>query len=417
MINSKSILNGVDAVHLINLERRQDRRQQFFQNSTFPQESVNIFKAIDKLSISLSGPIQRLFEHSDYNYRRGIVACALSHFSLWLHIAATQNEFHLVFEDDALLSPNFISEWNAKYSFALPLDAKLLYLGGILPINAGVYKVGAVLQPVNRAFMKHLPTRYFSHDFIEGVDIGQRGGLSRRYFYTAVSYGISSEGARALVDFIVNHGFRRGADHMLYRLMDMFEQVYATHPLLVMPSGSQTDIQEDMAPVSGLETQKHVSTNGTVTNTIGALAAVPTFVINLDRSPDRLEHFILQASRAKINVTRFSAVDGSQLDMEGLRKRNILGPKYPWNWRGSAACALTHFILYEQMLQGNDTHYLIFEDDAYLAADFLPRLEQALAIVPEDWDILNVGCFGWSCSGTMLTGNIMLPNTQVNKEE
>lgn len=411
--SAKPVLVGVDSVHLVSLQRRQDRRDLFFRNTSFPPESINVFPAVDKLELRLTGPIRRLFEHSDYNYRRGIVACALSHFSLWLHIASTENQLHMVLEDDAMLAADFIRLWNQKYAYALPLDVQLLYMGGLLAINAGVYSVGTVLQPVNRAFMRHLPTQFFSHDFIDGVDRGVRGGPSRRYLYTTLSYVISSQAARAMVDMLVTHGFRRGADHTLYRLMDVFEEVYATHPLLAaQASPTETDIQTDMQPVRGLDTPTFVSTTGTVANTIGPLADVPTFVINLDRSPDRLEHFSLQAARARINVTRFSAVDGSLLDMEGLRKRNILGPRYPWNWRGSAACALTHFILYEQMLQSNATHYLIFEDDAYLSADFLPKLADALALVPEDWDVLNVGCFGWSCDGTMLRGNIMAPNTK-----
>ena len=373
---------------------------------------MNVFKAIDKLELTMTGPIKKMFELSDYNYRRGIVACALSHFSLWSYIASTENQFHIIFEDDAVFSGDLVALWNQRYSFALPLDARLVYLGGVLPVNKGVYHVGNVLKPVNRAFMQHLPTRYFSHDFIEDIDIGVRGGASRRYFYTAIAYGISSEGARALVDIIINHGFRRGADHMLYRLMDRFDAVYALNPLLVSPTGSDTDIQEDMLPVGDLPSLSFVS-NSSMYNDIGAIKHVPTFVINLDRSPDRLLHFSLQAERARINVSRFSAVDGAALDMEGLRKRNILTSRYPWNWRGSAACALTHFILYEQMLQGNDTHYLIFEDDAYLSADFLSKLATALANVPADWDILNVGCFSWSCEGTKVGTNIMAADTKV----
>lgn len=296
--SAKPVLNGINGVHLINLERRKDRFDQFFAHSSFPKDTVNIFAAIDKLSLTMTEPIRKMFEFSDYNYRRGIVACALSHFSLWSYIASTTNEFHLIFEDDAVLPPNFITQWNEKYSFAMPLDARLLYLGGVLPINSNVYHVGNVLKPVNRAFMQHIPTRYFSHDFIDELDSGQRGGASRRYFYTAVAYGISSDGARALVDLIIKYGFRRGADHMLYRLMDRFEQVYATHPLLVQPSGSNTDIQEDMLPVGEAPTLTYV-TNGSAFNDIGSLKAVPTFVMNLDRSPDRMLHFALQVRPEK----------------------------------------------------------------------------------------------------------------------
>ena len=30
-----------------------------------------------------------------------------------------------------------------------------------------------------------------------------------------------------------------------------------------------------------------------------------------------------------------------------------------------------------------------------------------------DWHILNVGCFAWSCKGTMVFENIMVPDTEV----
>lgn len=422
-----SPLQGIAHIHVVNLDRRPERLAKFHAGPLKPHHT-NRFPAVDKMDLVRTGPIVRMFERSDYNYRRGIVACALSHYALWRHIARTTNQVHLVLEDDATFQPGFVHAWNDRYAYALPNDTQLLYLGGLLAGNSHGYKVGTVLEPVNRAFMRHLPTVAFSHDYFADADAPLVDGRTRRFHYTTLAYALSSEGARAMVNIVESMGFRRGADHMLYRLMDHTEHAYAASPLLAFPApATATDIQTDMEsvplPADHAALAEHIALTEIATVDLGPTlgggsgsssggGGVPAFVVNLDRSPDRLAHFAAQARQAGVRVTRFAAVDGSKLDMAALVRQGILGARYPANWRGSAACALSHYMLYEQLLAGPHSHYLIFEDDAFLGADFVARARAAVEAAPAGWDIVNFGCFNWSCSGTTVAEGIMAADTQ-----
>ena len=138
------------------------------------------------------------------------------------------------------------------------------------------------------------------------------------------------------------------ADHTLYRLMDIVDETYATSPLLATPfETSGTDIQKVFTRVPETfpghihhgEATHPISENHEfqfeTVNSIGSLNALPAIVVNLDRSPDRLVHFQAQVDRAGLNVSRFSAVEGSVLNMDGLVKKNILASEYPMNWKGN----------------------------------------------------------------------------------
>lgn len=100
---------------------------------------------------------------------------------------------------------------------------------------------------------------------------------------------------------------------------------------------------------------------------------IKTFIINLDRRPDRLE---------KLNIpfeyNRFPAVDGRQLT-----------PKE--RFRGIYGCQQSHIKLLEMLkLQENDV-VMVFEDDVVLCDDFEKKLQLAMKELPETWDLLYIG--------------------------
>ncbi len=77
------------------------------------------------------------------------------------------------------------------------------------------------------------------------------GGPTRRYFYTSISYVLSSNAARSLVNFVQTYGFRKAADHTLYRVMEWspnraMPQYEATRPLLIrVPPRIDTDVNHE----------------------------------------------------------------------------------------------------------------------------------------------------------------------------
>ncbi len=78
--------------------------------------------AIDGKTIKWTPKLGHLFRNNNFNYQAGVVGCALSHYELWQHIASTDNELHLIVEDDAIFGENWIEKWNQNYFPELPAN-------------------------------------------------------------------------------------------------------------------------------------------------------------------------------------------------------------------------------------------------------------------------------------------------------
>ena len=99
------------------------------------------------------------------------------------------------------------------------------------------------------------------------------------------------------------------------------------------------------------------------------------YLINLDRSPDRLAFFEQQAASSGIVFERMPAIDGEALSREELAasvsRRPVFQPVNP----GEAALFLTHRKCWQAFMDSNAPFAAIFEDDAVLA----PRAGEILA--------------------------------------
>lgn len=92
-------------------------------------------------------------------------------------------------------------------------------------------------------------------------------------------------------------------------------------------------------------------------------------VINLDRRTDRMEQFDKQAKELGINYERLQAVEATD---------PVLG------------CKLSHIAA----LNKYDSQVIfVFEDDAEFVEGFQESFDQAMANVPDDWDMLYFGAY------------------------
>jgi hypothetical protein len=154
-----------------------------------------------------------------------------------------------VLEDDVKFGPNFATQWNERSAFALPADAELVFLGGVLPANQ--HRHTEAVTPINRLFASHDSTNFFNH--IGGWDAGNSTG----FHYEAVSYLLSSAGAKRLVQFVVQTGFTMPVDLMLLQFMRTSDKVYVATPLLAagpdpvpeLVYGGDSDAKGDSVPI------------------------------------------------------------------------------------------------------------------------------------------------------------------------
>jgi len=116
-------------------------------------------------------------------------------------------------------------------------------------------------------------------------------------------------------------------------------------------------------------------------------------VINLDRTPDRMERMTSILAEQDLEPVRVSAVDGRTLSEEE-RARWMGAGRIPTSKKrqslglGEVACFLSHRKCWEMVLKGSDTHAVILEDDIYIGA-----CEEVMASpdwIPADADVVKL---------------------------
>jgi len=94
---------------IINLKRREDRKN--LMASKLSEQNITnyeFFEAVDGKLLEPSQHIKNLFKNNDFNYRKGVIGCALSHYELWNNlINDNENSYYVILEDDIKITSNF----------------------------------------------------------------------------------------------------------------------------------------------------------------------------------------------------------------------------------------------------------------------------------------------------------------------
>ncbi|NBU48779.1 MAG: glycosyltransferase family 25 protein [Betaproteobacteria bacterium] len=118
-----------------------------------------------------------------------------------------------------------------------------------------------------------------------------------------------------------------------------------------------------------------------------------TWVINLDRAPQRLERIGAQLDALGVAWTRFPAVEGkgvpaseqaALLDRSGFERRHGMTPSL-----GELGCYLSHVRLMQAFLDTAHEFALILEDDAQPTAA-LPEVLRGLMAARGRWDMVKL---------------------------
>ena len=95
------------------------------------------------------------------------------------------------------------------------------------------------------------------------------------------------------------------------------------------------------------------------------------FVVNLKKRPDRLARFQEKVAQhlPSINIEVVDAVDGSLLDIHDAEWKRRVNP-WAYNCLGSIlpgvmGCCLSHLEIMKKIMEGDDEHVIVFEDDCF----------------------------------------------------
>lgn len=111
------------------------------------------------------------------------------------------------------------------------------------------------------------------------------------------------------------------------------------------------------------------------------------YIINLDRSTERLAHLSDALSGTAVEVVRVAAVDGERLTALDLQHWQSLAKVWAPLTRGQVACFLSHRKVWKIILEQRDDWAFICEDDIHVSGDFSCFFSDT-SWVPEDADII-----------------------------
>jgi len=210
--------DGIDEAYVINLDRRKDRLDKFKETHKNIKDRVYLWKAVDGRTLTLTPELVNCFRNNDFNWKKSVMGCALSHLGLWEKLANDKlAKSYLIMEDDAVLFEKWILRWMTAAKH-IPADADVIYLGGILPPNKAAFP--QVAEVVNEYFGRVAPNTLYST-------------TPRRYFHFCnYAYVLTQQGARKLIKLVKEKGIFTSGDHMIVNHGDNLLNIYFTVPLL-----------------------------------------------------------------------------------------------------------------------------------------------------------------------------------------
>jgi GR25 family glycosyltransferase involved in LPS biosynthesis len=111
-----------------------------------------------------------------------------------------------------------------------------------------------------------------------------------------------------------------------------------------------------------------------------------SYCINIERRKDRLDHIKKELEKININYKIFKGMDGQELK---LKKTSIE--------KGMIGAIRSHTGVIKDAIENKYETIAVFEDDISFCEDFDERFKIYLRDVPDDWEIMYLGCHFNSC--------------------
>jgi GR25 family glycosyltransferase involved in LPS biosynthesis len=254
---------------VVNLDRRPDR---LMTTSILLNErgiAFERFPAVDGSAIkATTSRLFDLFVDNDYNFRRAMIGCALSHLQIWADIVERNETHRVVFEDDLTAINSTLSDFlNAIQTQTIPVKTskRRKSYPTQTPYERNVKQTEQVIMnSFDVLFLgHHSRTPSMPCDLreinIHRVNVIQAMELSLGGTF---AYIITRRGAERLLAFIQRFGMLHGIDTMMQIAADEVKVCYTepqlVHSVCLTAGGDETvdtDIQrcyESLLPLRGL---------------------------------------------------------------------------------------------------------------------------------------------------------------------
>ena len=121
------------------------------------------------------------------------------------------------------------------------------------------------------------------------------------------------------------------------------------------------------------------------------MPSLPIFLINLDRSADRLRRMQDQAAHLSNQFTRVRGVDG--LVLPDNMRPEFLNPDGSPRSRmlpGEVGCYASHMRAWEHVIDNRLSHAMVLEDDVILEPELAAVAAAAVKSCPAGWDLIHL---------------------------
>lgn len=347
-------------IHVINLERRQDKLHEF--KNQIQTLSFNRFDAVDGFKLhelyKTDNNLKELMKciHDDSFKNPFEIACAFSHWNIWNIINNDEeSKFGVVLEDDVQLPSNFSASLNTVFLQLETLHEvpDIIYIGGRDRNNWEPKSKNGWSQKSENIYVRN-------------------GVLSSSYETdrTTSAYIISKIGTQKLINdnsTVLNHPI----DHWIISnpkiiIADFFPHFTYSHV------NHKTDIQRK----PNIKASQIKFGQNTFNN--------KGFVINLDIRPDRYEKIQLEFKQffPSLQYERVSAINGHTIHFDSSLSQKI----NEWNFKylskytleGVVGCCLSHLKVWKKIIDiaHDDDHtlYWVWEDDACIFLNILDNI-------------------------------------------
>lgn len=212
--------------YIINLKHRTDRKEKIintFKNTNF---NFEFYDAIYGKDLIESDEIFKLFQNNNFDYKKGVIGCALSHFNIWKELVNSNNDFYVVFEDDISICDNFEKRFNDIIQEFLLNNYEFLNLG-----------------------------KYINYDYFETensiIKVPQKYLIENNHTNGTFGYIISKNMANIFINYINNNSIFVAIDHLIvymniYKNLNFLKEDLVFAQPFHINNNTDTDIQTDI---------------------------------------------------------------------------------------------------------------------------------------------------------------------------
>lgn len=182
--------------HVLNLERREDRRAQFRHwNAETPGLRFEFVKAVDSIELDVEQVRRATLLTEDAQIPAGHLACALSHRSILLKAQSEERPFFIC-EDDAVFRLDFYSQWMIILS-QLPTDWDIVLFGYNFDSAISMELIPGVQSFLSAFDNKPIDSRMLSQfrQCFQGVLLRRLANA-----FGTLAYAVSPKGAEKLLN-------------------------------------------------------------------------------------------------------------------------------------------------------------------------------------------------------------------------